>query len=441
MGASDDALTDAIVAALGAVPPVVRAEAFVYPAAAPAFVAADGAARPRPASDHLRLYVHVPFCAYHCRFCHFATVVGADRARQQRYVDAVIRELDWIEPGTPLSQLFVGGGTPTALAPDLLDRLLGAVFGRTRPHGTNVHTVEASPESVAPAHLAVLASHGVGRVSMGVQSLDDDVLAGVARGHGRAQALAAIDRLVGAGFIVNVDLMYGLPGQSEAGFRDAVAEVAARGVHSMTLYAVRVTPTSSVGRAVAREGRALELATLFRWRRVARDAAIERGYAQVRGHTFKRRGTIADRHVREVCHDERVQGLQLGVGMSARSQLLDALYRNRRGFDAYVEAVEAGRSPVDGVMVLRDEDRGTKLIARTIGEGGVLARAAYALAVGRSLDADHGATIAELTAAGLLEEVEADGGGLRLTATGRLLYDRVLVRFYPPAAVARLRTA
>ena len=163
--------------------------------------------------------------------------------------------------------------------------------------------------------------------------------------------------------------------------------------------------------------------------------------AQVRGHTFKRRGTLADRHVREACHDERVQGLQLGVGMSARSQLLDTLYRNRRGFDAYVDAVEAGRSPVDGVMVLRDEDRATKLIARTIGEGGVLARAAYAAAVGRSLDADHGATVAELVAAGLLEAVEAEGGGLRLTETGRLLYDRVLVRFYPPWAVARLRTA
>ena len=441
MGPSDEPLTDAIVAALADVPPVVRAEAFVYPAAVPAFASVDGAVRPRPSSDHLRLYVHVPFCAYHCSFCHFATVVGADRARQARYVEAVVRELAWIEPGTPLSQLFVGGGTPTALAPDLLDRLLGAVFARTRPYGTNVHTVEASPESVAPDHLAVLAAHGIGRVSMGVQSLDDDVLAGVARGHGRDQALAAIDRLVGAGFIVNVDLMYGLPGQTEAGFRAAVDEVAAHGVHSMTLYAVRVAPTSPVGRAVAREGRALDLATLLRWRRVARDAAAARGYAQVRGHTFKRRGTLADRHVREACHDERVQGLQLGVGMSARSQLLDTLYRNRRGFDAYVDAVEAGRSPVDGVMVLRDEDRATKLIARTIGEGGVLARAAYAAAVGRSLDADHGATVEELVAAGLLEAVEAEGGGLRLTETGRLLYDRVLVRFYPPWAVARLRTA
>jgi coproporphyrinogen III oxidase-like Fe-S oxidoreductase len=235
--------------------------------------------------------------------------------------------------------------------------------------------------------------------------------------------------------------MYGLPGQSEAEFEAAVAEVAAHGVHSLTLYAVRVAPTSSVGRAVAREGRALDLATLRRWRAVARDAATAHGYAQVRGHTFKRRGTIADRHAREVCHDERVQGLQLGVGMSARSQLLDTVYRNRRGFDAYVEAVEAGRSPVDGVQVLRDEDRATKLIARTIGEGGVLSRAAYLTAVGRPFEADHGATAAELLDAGLLEEVPGPGGGWRLSETGRLLYDRVLVRFYPPWAVARLKGA
>jgi len=435
---ADDFDLARIARALGDVPTVVRAEAFVYPASVAAFAGAEGAVRARPSSDHLRLYVHLPFCNYRCAFCHFATESRADRARQARYVAAVERELEWIEPGTPLSQVFVGGGTPTALDADLLDRVLAAVFARTRAHGSAVHTVEASPESVTSAHVAVLQRHGIGRVSLGVQSLDESVLASVERRHGRAEAVETLERLVRAGFIVNADLMYGLPGQTEASFAAAIDAVAAQGVHSLTLYATRVAPTSRVGRAVAREARQLDLARLLAWRALARDEAERHGFAQVRAHTFKRVGTVADRHTREVCHDERVMGLQLGVGMSARSQLGDTIYRNLRGLDAYVAAVEAGRSPVDGVMALADEDRGTKLIARTIGEGASLAPASYATAVGRPIERDHGPAIARLTEGGLLEEV---GGALALTRTGRLLYDRVLVSFYPPWAIARLRAA
>ena len=435
--AVDEEAAERLSRALGGHPPVVHAEAFVYPAAAPAFESAPGAVRPRLAADRLRLYVHVPFCNYKCSFCHFATRVDDSRDLRERYVAAVARELEWIEPNTPLVQLFVGGGTPTALPADLLDRLLGAVFERVTPFGHEVHTVEASPESITEAHVRVLRSRGVGRVSMGVQSLEDGVLEAVHRRHGREQVTAAIDLVVGSGLILNVDLMYGLPGQTEDSFRRDLEAVAARGVHSVTLYGLRVTEKSAVGRALAAEGRRLDLARLLRWRRFVAGTAGDLGFLRVRPHTFKRPGTVADRHRRVVCFDEKVLGHQLGVGMSARSTLGEHVYRNHRGTDEYVARLEAGRSPVDAAIRLDEADRKTKFVARSLGEGLPLSRAAYERAFGVAVEREFGEPLDRLAAAGL---VTRGDGSITLTETGHLLYDRVLLNFYPKRALAWLRS-
>ena len=183
----------------------------MYPSAAPAYTQAPQAERPPLEHDQLRLYVHVPFCRYRCTFCYYAVRVGADTEAMARYVRALKTELAWVNPGTPLSQLFMGGGTPTALSPELLDEALDAIFSRTTPYGRTVHTVEASPETISPAHIEVLKRRDVGRVSMGIQSFNDQVLEGVHRRHTRAQALAACELLVSSGLITNVDLIYGLP--------------------------------------------------------------------------------------------------------------------------------------------------------------------------------------------------------------------------------------
>ena len=197
-------ILEQVARALASVPRGAYSVPHVYSVAAPAYDSAPGAERPHPDGDHLRLYVHVPYCRYHCSFCHYAVRVGADASAMARYVRALGDELAWVEPGTPLSQLFMGGGTPTALPPDLLDAVLAGIFGRMPPHGHHVHTVEASPESISPRHVEVLKRRGIGRVSMGIQSLDDDVLGTVHRRHSPAQALAAVDLLVDSGLILNV---------------------------------------------------------------------------------------------------------------------------------------------------------------------------------------------------------------------------------------------
>lgn len=424
-----------IAIALGAPPPAAYAAAHAYPASAPAFEPAPCRPRQPPAGPMLRLYVHIPFCAYRCSFCSFAVRVGSQRQEMERYVDAVFKELEWAPAGMPLLQLFVGGGTPTQLPPDLLERLLGGIFRRLPSEGSQVHVVEASPDSITPAHLEVMARHGIGRVSMGTQSLDDAQLGDVSRRHSAQQTLDACRLVLDSGLILNLDLMYGLPGQTHESFRRDFNTLAELGVPSITAYDLRLNERTPVSRDL-REVELLDLDRLLGWRQCVASTAKEAGFHQTRWHTFKRMDGAAARHQRAPHHHATGLGYQLGLGLSARSHLGDTVYRNVSRLDSYLERIEAAQSPVEEVFPLKESDRRTQYVLSTLGDGKPLQRAHYRSTFGADFDAHFGATAQRLVAGELVLD---DGDTLSLSATGKLLHDRVAMQFYPDHALAWLR--
>jgi oxygen-independent coproporphyrinogen-3 oxidase len=266
---------------------------------------------------------------------------------------------------------------------------------------------------------------------MGVQSLDPWVLDGVARRHSREQVMAAVELVVGSGLILNIDLMYGLPRQSERSFGRDLEELADCGAHSFTLYDLRATRRTPLGRSLA-ESERLDLEHLLRWRSFVSGLTRRLGFTQTRWHTFKRMGSIAARHERAPCFDGEMQGYQLGIGMSARSHLRTTIYRNHEGMHEYIRRVEAGRSPVEKVFRLGDADLRTQFVARSLGDGRPLERSGYQHAFGRSFDADFGDVLERLVAGGLVED---EGERLLLSDVGRLVYDRVMLQFYPKHAI------
>jgi oxygen-independent coproporphyrinogen-3 oxidase len=276
----------------------------------------------------------------------------------------------------------------------------------------------------------VLQGRGIGRVSMGIQSLDGEVLGTVHRRQTREGALAACDLLVGSGLIVNVDLIYGLPGQTREGFLRDLDVLSERGVPSFTAYSLRVTERTPVANALDGES-PFDLVGLMHWRAFVQRSAAERGYTQTRWHTFKRLDTIARQHERLPCFDDEMSGYQLGIGMSARSHLGYTVYRNHEQLPVYLDRVEAGQSPVEQVFPLDEQDRRTQAIARTLGDGKTLARAEYARCFGRPIDEDYGEVLDRLREGGLLED---DGETLTLSEVGRLVYDLVTLSFYPQRA-------
>jgi oxygen-independent coproporphyrinogen-3 oxidase len=428
--ALDAADLPAIDAALVDVPRAAYSVPFVYPSASPDFSPAPMQERFRPPVPIRRQYVHVPFCSYRCSFCSFAVRVGASDDLKARYVDAVLRELEWVDAGSPLTQLYVGGGTPTALPVGELERLLTGVMTRYADQRIAVHTVETSPETVTREHLDVIRSAGVGRVSMGVQSLDTGVLDTVNRRQSRQQSLDGIALVLDHGLLLNIDLIYGLPGQTPDMFAADVAELAAHGVEGFTFYSLRANDRSFVEKALADDER-FTLPSLARWRLWVDEVAGAHGFVQTRGHTYKKAASSSLRHRRESCFDGEHGGYQHGAGLSARSHLGHTVYRNTTDMNEYLRRIDAGVSPVEEVFVLEDEDRRTQFIGRALGDAGVLSLAEYRAAFGMAFTDDYAEITTRLADAALLA---VDDDAVVTTRMGRALFDIVTLAYYPAKA-------
>lgn len=421
---------EAVRAAIGGVPRVAYEAAHVYPLSAPRFTPRPRAPREIPAGGPLRLYVHVPFCRYACTFCFYAKRVNTPRSEMQRYVDALRCELDAFADDTALQQLYVGGGTPTALPPDLLDDVLASVSARIPLDRESCHTVEGSPESLTAEHVEVLQRRGIGRVSLGVQTLDEAILQSINRQHSAQQAVDVCTLLVGAGFSVNVDLIYGFPAQSEDSLRRDLETFAALGAQSLTLYNLRLNERTPLTTVLADLQR-VDLPVLMRWRRCVEKVTDALGYTQTRWHTFQHRDRRQPGHDRAPGMNAFGIGREIGIGVSAFSHLSETIYRNNDTFAGYLSRIEAGESPVEDVFPLSPDDRRTLFIARTLGDGRPLSLNEYQRTFAHSIEDDFGSALDRLRGADLVRETT---GRLALTETGRLVYDLVTLAFYPDAA-------
>lgn len=179
----------------------------------------------------LSLYVHVPWCLKKCPYCDFNSHERApDGLPEQRYVDALVADLEASLPlvwGRPVHSVFLGGGTPSLFSPEAIERLLAAVRARLPLLPGAEVTLEANPGTFERERFAAFRAAGVTRLSVGVQSFDDDKLRAIGRVHSGAQARAALEEAARAFDTFNLDLMYALPGQSlpqlEADVRGALA--------------------------------------------------------------------------------------------------------------------------------------------------------------------------------------------------------------------------
>ena len=417
---------DELIRTLGDAPKVTYAPPSIYPMSAPSFEQAADAERGEQPEGPLGVYAHVPFCNYKCSFCFYATSPVPALREMTRYVEALEQELEWIRPETPLRQLYVGGGTPTALPPELLDRLLEAVFARVTA-GEEVNTVECSPESVREEHVRVLKRHGVERVCMGVQSGEEGIRRTLNRRHGDGQLLDAVELLVGSGLLVNIDLIYGLPGQSEESFRADFALVAERGVHSVTSYNLRINEQTAISRHVAPEQR-LDASALVRWREHVRSVARSHGFEQTRWHTFRRAEPATAKQAAQRFRDVTGWGNQYGIGTSARSRLSDVVYRNHGRLGPYLERIEGGLSPVEEVRRLDAFERRLRFVTLTLGDGWSLERSIYQETFGTRFDDDFGEPLERLVGTGIVAD---EGSTVVLTGRGKLVYDLATRAFYP----------
>jgi oxygen-independent coproporphyrinogen-3 oxidase len=288
--------------------------------------------------------VHVPFCAHRCGYCDFVTVTGREDERA-RYVAALAAEVELadVAPET----IFVGGGTPSILADRDLARLLAAL-----PPAAEV-TVECNPETVTPAKAQVLVEGGVTRVSLGAQSFRPHLLEVLERRARPEQIVAAVRVLRDAGIqSLNLDLIFGVPGQSGADLRADLEALVALGPDHVSAYELEAKPgtrfTHRHGRELERQAEAME-----DYYEEVVGALRAAGYRWYETANFCRPGHECRHNLGYwLGHD------YLGIGVGAVSTIGLERRRNRPGLRAYLEAVEAGRRPPAEVELLTPSERG-----------------------------------------------------------------------------------
>jgi oxygen-independent coproporphyrinogen-3 oxidase len=372
------------------------------------------------------IYLHVPFCTTRCGYCDFNTYTAAELgtepgASRDTWADAAIAELRLArrvlgDVDLPVSTVFFGGGTPTVLEPRDLGRVLSTVNDMFGLGPDAEVTTEANPESVDPRSLTELKAAGFTRVSLGMQSVRPDVLAVLDRVHTPGRPMEAVAEAHDAGFDhVNLDLIYGTPGETIADWEASVRAAVDAGPDHVSAYALIVEPGTNLAARIRRGELPMpdddDLADKylladdlltgagFRWYEVSNWAASEPARCRHNGLYW----TSAD---------------WWGVGPGAHSHVGGVRWWNVKHPAAWARRLAAGESPAQAREVL---DVGTRRVERVLLE----TRLVDGLDVAVLDDAGRAATDA-LTADGLLEPGGLEAGRLVLTRRGRLLADLVV---------------
>ena len=306
-------------------------------------------------SPPLALYVHVPWCVRKCPYCDFNSHESREPIPEEAYRAALVADLESALPlvwGRPVVSIFFGGGTPSLLSPDTFDRLLADLRMRLPLQGDVEVTLEANPGTVEAGRLAGFRAAGVNRISLGIQSFDDACLKALGRIHSAAEAKQAVEAAARHFDTFNLDLMYGLPGQSPPGALEDLETALSFAPPHLSCYQLPLEPNTAFaarppadlphGDACADMQEAIEA----RLAAAGYDHYETSAFAQTRHHC---------RHNLNYWHF----GDYLGIGAGAHSKLTlhDRVLRQMRWKhpEAYLEKISAGQPIQEETVIAADQ--------------------------------------------------------------------------------------
>jgi oxygen-independent coproporphyrinogen-3 oxidase len=340
-------------------------------------------------------YVHVPFCARVCPYCDFAVVAGKDEFTA-RYFTALLAEIEMEPPAGPLDSVFIGGGTPSRVPSGLLGGVVDRLADRFGLGDGAEVSLEANPEDWTPAVADGLAAAGINRVSFGVQSFDDVVLAGLGRMHVAADGRVAVERARAAGFdSISLDLIFGSPGESLESWAATVQTAVDLNPDHVSTYALTVERGTELSRQVLAGAAGPDPDDQADKYELARAELSAAGFDHYEVSNYARSG-----HECRYNLNTWAQGDYLAFGLGAHGHRHGIRRRNVRRFEAYLDMVEQGHRPESGHEVIEGWDAELERVFL-----GVRMRTGVAPgAVGAALAADEEAQA--LIAAGKLEVTE-----------------------------------
>jgi oxygen-independent coproporphyrinogen III oxidase len=388
------------------------------------------------------LYFHLPFCASLCWYCGCATVISDNADKKERYTGLLLREFAQrsaaIHADRPVVQVHLGGGTPTAMSPEQLERLGRAVWSRLRPAPDAEISVEVDPRRTTAAHLdSLIAGLGVNRLSFGVQDVNPEVQEAIHRVQPwemtAGLAKQAHERGIDA---LNLDLIYGLPRQTPERWQHTLEAALSLEPGRLALYSYAHVPWMKPAQMnlerAGLPGAEEKLALMLQAQEVLQRA----GYVHIGLDHFARPDDALALAQRDGSLQRNFQGYSTragadvwAFGMTAISQIGDRYIQRYKDLTRWEQAVERGESTLErGVRLSQDDIRRRHIIMELMCRSGLdLEQVGQALGV--QMRAEYARELEQLSvleADGLLEW---EGERMRLTPTGRVLMRTVASRF------------
>lgn len=385
---------------------------------------------PMGADDPIGIYIHVPFCAHICPYCDFTTYAGKGNLIPS-YVDAVIIEIDMRigeARGREIATVYLGGGTPSLLSPAQIDRILTTIHQQFTLLPDAEITMEANPNGLSPEDLRGYRQAGVNRLSIGAQTLDRRGLRTLGRQHEAQDVLASVRDAHEAGFDrINLDFIFGWPGQQRASWQRDLQEVIAMGADGpdhLSLYSLIVEPGTPYADAQARGILVMPdddaTADLYE---DAISILDDAGWTHYEIANWSRDPDGYSRHNAIYWQ----HGDYLGIGAGAFGTIDGLRIMNQLLPERYITDLTDGRLPQSNTEPLDEETaRGETMMLglRLLGDG--VNANAFQQRHGISLMDCFGPQVTRMTELGMMEPTDR---GVRLTPRGMMLANSVVTEF------------
>ena len=293
------------------------------------------------------LYIHIPFCLKKCKYCRWSTVPWSNQVAEI-YLKAIGKEMSMIKgrpytESTHFESIYIGGGTPSTLSPAQIERLLGDIKGNFQVLPDAEITFEANPATLTKGKMEVLGNLGANRISLGIQTFDEDLLKTMNCTHNVKQAEKAINLVLNSNSILNLDFIYGDRHQTHSIWEKDLKKVSSIGPHQITLYPLRIFPGSSLHEEMTRaeEYDPVEHENrLAAYKDMGNRILTENGYKRGEfAFSYLKEGTPALRYL-------PIESRALNIGMAAGGFFDNGESLNENNFDKYVELVCRNKLPI-----------------------------------------------------------------------------------------------
>ena len=390
-----------------------------------------------PADGKIDIYVHIPFCAKRCLFCHYPGKLGIQKEEKDKYLSYLEREMDLYLRALGLDKIkprsiLLGGGTPTYLSTEQLERMMKIITSRIDMSACKQFNVDLDPNSIMDGdgltNMKILRDYGVDRLTIGVQSLNDDVLKIMNRGHDSELAVRSIDRSLELGFDVNAEFIYGHPGQTFENWVEVCDKAVKLPAHELQFYRLKVQAYGDAQGAIINNRTGINKIPIpdyketMMMKQASYDILEENGYHENLRRVFSKQSKIFSHYAYNQCcnlYD------QIGFGLTAFSSYRDRFALNTQSFEEYYSKIDAGLLPVNRGYK-RDLEQQIRWAIILPLKNRDVRKADFKRITGKDLDSVFVKKIKRLVDNGLLESNEKV---LKLTDLGRFVADEVAEQF------------